>query len=192
MKKRTIAILLCLLMLLTMAGCQKSGTASESAGKASAINPPVPGMTWGMTADEVTALLKNAGVEDVKTEQAAKLQMIFTHEQAVTLGADQFAGVPLYDLTSPIVLFFECDKDGTNYLVKAAVNMAVENKEAAVDALTKEYGKPLDDGVTWILSGKRDNIDIEPSISANESWRGGKQTIYLHAAGYVMANFGNF
>ena len=70
--------------------------------------------------------------------------------------------------------------------------MAVENKEEAMDALTEKFGQPLDDGVTWILSGKRENVDIEPSISAIESWGGGKQTIYLLATGYVMANFGNF
>ena len=190
--KKLVCITLCVLMLLAFVGCQEKGTAGENTGVSVGIDPPVPGMTWGMTSDEVAALFEKAGVGEVQTVQMAKLQMMITHEQAVKLGADTYAGVPLYDVTSPIVLFFECDKDGTNHLAKVAVNLAVENKEEATAALTETFGQPLDDGVTWILSGSRDNIDVEPSISAIESWGGGKQTIYLNAAGYVMSNFGNF
>jgi len=179
--KKQIVLILCLLLFLLLAACQ-----AET--KPATIEPPIDGLTWGMTVDEVKDALVKGGLERDKIvfhqpNGEGHAQLHLSAEQCKTLKIDPLPGCPRSEGVVPVILFFLDDKEGDCHLAYAYTDVTAENKADAAAQLTKLYGEPTGENF-WEVDGKQVNL-------RNGAFDTEFIVVY-HANKYVKENFGNF
>ena len=128
--KRVLAGGFVALLLVLLAACQKSKSETM-------LQPPVEGLTWGMTQEETLAALGLEMDEIHVTSDAGNVWWL-TPEQA---GADTLAGLALYGNEPHVEVAFKAYA-GVERLYNVAVNVQAENGPALKEALTAAYGEP--------------------------------------------------
>lgn len=149
--KRLLPLMLCLLLLIPLAACQKPETtgsnAPESApGETSSkqevlpekLASPLPDAPWGTSLDDVQAYIKQAGETGSLSDN--KNYKILVVPYSVYLPEDGFLGMPYADINFYTVdLRFHDDK-----LAEVWMYLEAESDQAIVDRLTEVYGEPTE------------------------------------------------
>ncbi|MBR4888445.1 MAG: hypothetical protein IKU17_04815 [Clostridia bacterium] len=163
--KKALALLLAVVLIL-LVGCQ-SGGETKTAGTDSLLKPPVVGTEWGMTLEEVQAVLDEAGAAPIESNSAHGVWLAITHEDTGKVGMETVAELALSESSlQPITLHFMVDLDGTARLSLVTVEIVVPSeedrlplttaKEELTAWLTKTYGEPVP-GTTarWGITGTK-------------------------------------
>ena len=179
--KKLISLVLCVLLVFSLAACQSETSPT-------AVEPPIDGLTWGMTAEEVKAALVKKGLTESEivfheSDGVGHSQMQLSAKQCKTLKIDPIPGCPLSDSVVPVILFFLEDKDGDQHLAYAYAEVTAEKETDVAAQLTKLYGEPIGENF-WEVDDRQVNI----SNGAFDT----EFIVEYHANKYVKENFGNF
>lgn len=179
--KKLIALALCLLLFCSLAACQTEA-------KPAAVEPPIGGLTWGMTVDEVKTALVKSGLAEGEIvlnvpDGNGHTQILLGAEQCKTLKIDPVPDCPLRSNGIAVKLFFLKDTQGQAYLGYIYAAVTAEKQSDVAAQLTKLHGEPTGENF-WEVDGRQVNIS-----------NGAFDTDFIveyHANKYVKENFGNF
>lgn len=153
LKKRVLAILLCLSLLTALAACQ-SGSYSE-------IKPPLDKLSWGMTQEEALKAL-SLNDDDIYKNDGTGNSWDLTYEQAGL--SSSVAGLTLTTTAGQnngVNLLFDL-YDGTPRLTTVILSVHASGGKEVEEKLTKAYGKPA--GTSPALW-----VSADPGKAASES-----------------------
>ena len=147
--KRLLPLLLCFVLLIPLAACQKPETTGSSAPESitsenaseqdvlpRGLTSPLPDAPWGTTLDDVEAAAEKAGAETSLSDNGSF--MMLTVPYSVYLSEDGFLGLPYADVNLYTMnLYFREEK-----LTEIQMYVEAESDQAIVDLLTDVYGEP--------------------------------------------------
>lgn len=176
--KKLICTVLCVLMLAWTVGCQAGGEKTE-AKMQSLLTPPVKGLEWGMTLEEVQTVLEEAGAANTANESADSYWIDLSEEDTAKLGMETVAGLTYNgDSPTPISILFLTDSSGLARCTSVLVDVVVPTEESHLAlpvsreimtaALTKVYGEPAGDAARWGTTGKKITEDEAAHLTGAE------------------------
>ncbi len=167
-----LSVLFCLL--LTLIGCQAETPAN--------LTVPVGDLEWGMTPEDVTALLVHKGLpEEEIVRNNEGNQILLSADQCAALKVGPLFGFPVGEELVAVVLVFSPGDFGRLHLDAAYVDVTAESKDAVAEAVTKVHGKAMGDwmweaGQTFLILSNG-GVDTEVIVE-------------YHAEKYVKTHFG--
>lgn len=151
LKKRLLPLLLCFVLLIPLAACQKPETTGSSAPESTTsenaseqdvlprgLTSPLPDAPWGTTLDDVEAAAEKAGAETGLSDNGSF--MMLTVPYTVYLSEDGFLGLPYADVN----LYTMDLRFRDNKLAEVGMYVEAESDQAIVDLLTDVYGEPTE------------------------------------------------
>ncbi len=150
--KRLLPLMLCLLLLIPLAACQKPETTGSSAPESTPsetyskqevlpekLASPLPDAPWGTSLDDVKNRVEQAG-ETITINDWGNGTRVTMVPCSIYLPEDGFLGMPYADINFYTVdLRFHDDK-----LAEVWMYLEAESDQAIVDRLTEVYGEPTE------------------------------------------------
>ena len=148
------------------------------------IEIPIPGLSWGMSADEVIAVLEDAGIEDAKVGGITEITatgiqfgtMRLSAEEVKLLGAKNVLGLSYSSRNTYAVLLrfanssddtYESVLDSTLRLtqveiwVEVPAGTSLKIKETLSGKLDRAYGKPELPGRWQVVGDEAKNVTMD-------------------------------
>jgi len=187
--KGILAVVVAVLLLAVLAACEKTGPETM-------LQPPVEGLTWGMTQEEA---LEALGLEKESIYIASDGGNVWwlTPEQA-GLEKAELDGLALYGKEPHVEVYFT-DYAGVERLSQVMTIVQAEGGPALREALTNVYGEPYEgDWAVWSgtdLEKKASKTDVakldEYDLGMAKQMAGGEQKLFV-VRPYITVDYFRF